>query len=181
MKSDTFSSRMKADPRMSPKRVSTILRCCPVLSLTVLISFCGMGHWGRTSSNASSTLPAATSFMNASASARVSAGVVSGAAPALQPKTSSKADRHRIFFIFACSQLCRNACSGTVLSLSPGDEVAVAEAGLAVDEGLAFEAGDGTTGGSEHGVAGSRVPFHGGADARVDVGGAAGHEAELER
>ena len=71
---------------------------------------------------------------------------------------------------------------GGTRSAAAGDEERVLEHGrLAVREGLAIEGLDGAAGGGEDGVAGGGVPFHGAAEARVEVGLAGGDKAELER
>ena len=59
--------------------------------------------------------------------------------------------------------------------------IAEATRGVAVAERCAVERRDGAAGREQHGMTGGGVPFHGRAEARVDVGGAAGDGAEFQR
>src|SRR4051812_19617242 len=66
---------------------------------------------------------------------------------------------------------------------TPGDEARIAQAGfrLAVAQRLAARCDDPASCSFEHGLAGSGVPFHGGAEARIDVGFTSGEGNEFDR
>src|SRR5258708_10520715 len=65
---------------------------------------------------------------------------------------------------------------------APGDEPLVLESGisLSVAQRRSVEAEHAAPGGIQDGMAGGRVPFHGGGEARIDIGIAAGNQAEFQ-
>lgn len=67
------------------------------------------------------------------------------------------------------------------LGLAAGDEAGVEQRRFVVEHGVAVEIGDAAAGDFKDALRGGGVPLHGGAEAGVNVGGALGYEAELER
>src|SRR5580704_8949703 len=66
---------------------------------------------------------------------------------------------------------------------APGDESRVLESGifLSVAQRRSVEAEHAAPRSVQDGMAGGRIPFHGGGEARIDIGVAAGNQAELQR
>ena len=64
---------------------------------------------------------------------------------------------------------------------APSDEVRVAQRVLGVAQGGAVFGGDPPARGAKDRMAGGGVPFHGRAEARIDVGLARGQQTELQR
>ena len=72
---------------------------------------------------------------------------------------------------------------GLPASHAPGDEAGIAQAcfRLAVAQRLAAQGDNPASCSFEHGLAGSGVPFHGGTEARIDVGFTSGESNEFDR
>src|SRR3546814_10113826 len=71
--------------------------------------------------------------------------------------------------------------AGFGLTAAVSDKGRVREAGLRIQERVALDGGDAPAGGGEHRVAGGGVPFHGRAEARVEVSVPGRDEAEFQR
>src|SRR3989338_10665277 len=75
----------------------------------------------------------------------------------------------------------RKMTAPVVFARAAHDEPRVVQVGFVEGEGPAGETGPAAAGLLDHALGRGRVPFHGRAQARVDVGRAIGDEAELER
>src|SRR5580692_12256185 len=92
------------------------------------------------------------------------------------PVTNTTASRNRMDQRLVAPGLLRRPAA-------PGDESRVLESGifLSVAQRRSIEAEHAAPGGVQDGMAGGRVPFHGGGEARIDIGVAAGNQAEFQR
>src|SRR5258708_25280407 len=63
---------------------------------------------------------------------------------------------------------------------APGNEAGILEAALAVAKPAAVELGHAAAGGLDDGVTRRGVPFHGAAEARIEIGLAGGQDAEFD-
>src|SRR5258708_6278331 len=65
---------------------------------------------------------------------------------------------------------------------APGDKSLILESriSLSVAQRRSIQAEHAAPGGIQDGMAGGRIPFHGGGEARIDIGIAAGNQAELQ-